>query len=51
MFERGVSPSRLFPPLVVAVVLLLVVIGVGTVGHLSGGALLGLVLALLLLGS
>ena len=51
MFERGLSPSRFLPPLVVAIALLVVVIGVGTVGHLSGGALLGLALALLLLGS
>src|SRR5438874_7822747 len=50
VIER-LDPSRFLPPLVVAVALLLVVIGVGTVGHLSGGALLGLVLALLLLGA
>src|SRR3982074_2766894 len=48
---EGLSPSRFFPPLVIAVALLLVVIGAGTVGHLSGGALLGIVLALLLLVS
>ena len=46
MSERGLSPSRFFAPLVVAVALLLVVIGLGTVGHLSGGTLLGIVLAL-----
>src|SRR5690348_4075991 len=44
------NPSRLLPPLVVSVVLLVVVIGLGSVIH-AGVAFLGLVLGVLLIGS
>jgi uncharacterized membrane protein YphA (DoxX/SURF4 family) len=50
MTGRAWNPSRLLPPLLVSVVLLVVVIGLGSVVH-AGVAFLGLVLGLLLVGS